>query len=405
MPWSLSFDLSGNAQGKYSMACYGVLPLSFLGTLLWKLQCIPWSLITLLWKLQCMSWSLSLELPGPIVIKTIVHAMEYFPWASWGRCYKTAVHVMESFPWASSERFYENCSACHGVFPLNFLRTLLWKLQCMLWSLPLSFLGTLLWKLQCMSWSISLELPGNIVMKTTVYSLESFPWASRERSYEKCTACHGVFPLSFLGTLLWKLQCMSWNLSLELPGNIVMKTAVHVIESFPWAFWEHCDENCSVCHWVFPLSFLETVFWKLQCMSWSLSLELPGNIVMKTAVHVIESFPWASWEHFYENCSACHRVFSMIFLGTLLWKLQCMQCREWRFTLDLPGNLLWDLQCLWWSVSLEFPGNIVMTTAVHIMESFLWTFWKHCYENCSACQWDLPLSFLGTLLWKLQCML
>ena len=149
--------------------------------------------------------------------------------------------------------------------------------------------------------------------------MESYLWGSWEH-YENYSACHGVYPLSFLGTLLSKLLCMPWSISLELPGNAVMKTAVHVMESFPWASSERCYENCSECHGVFPLNFLGTL-WKLQCMPWSLSLELPRNVVMKTAVHVMEYFPWASWERCYENCSACHIVFPLSFPGRLLWKL------------------------------------------------------------------------------------
>ena len=276
-----------------------------------------------------MPWSPLLELPGNIVMKTAMLVIESFPWASWEHCYencsachgvfrfelpgnivmKTAVHVMEALPWASWEHRYENCSAFHRVFSMIFLRTLLWNLQCM----------------PCREWSISLGLPGNVVMKSAVHAMESFRWVSWEQCYENCSACHGVFPLSFLGALLWKLQCMSWSLSL-------------------WTSWEHCHENYSACHGVLPF-------------------DTPRNIVMKTAVHVMESSPWASSKYCYENCSACHRVFPLSFLGTLLWKLQCM---------------LWSLS--------------------------LWTSWEHCYENCSARHGVFPLSFLGTLLWKLQCM-
>ena len=502
-------------------AWHGVFPLNFLGTLLWKLQCMslslslelpgnivmktavhdmesfPWTswehcyencsashwlfplsfLGTLLWKLQCMTWSLTLELPWNIVMKTLVHVIESFSLSFLG----TEVHVMESFTWSSWEHCYENCSACHGVFPLSFWEHCYENCSACHGIFPLSFLGTLLWKLQCMTWillfelsenivmktsvhvgNLSFEFPGNIVMKAAVHAMESFLWTFWEHCYENWSACHGV--LSFLGTLLWKLRCMSWNLSLELPGNImktavhvmesfpwasgniVMKTAVYVMESFLWASWEQCYENCCACHGVFPLSFLGTLLWKLQCMPWSLSLELSGNIVMKTAVHVLESLPWASWEHCYENCSAFHRVFSMIFLGTLFWKQQCMPCREWRISLWLFGNvvmksavhameslpwafwehcyencsachgvfpmsflgtLLWKLQCMPWSLSLELPGNAVMKTAVHAMqgmEYFPLASWERCYEICSACHGVFPMSFLGTVLWKLQCM-
>ena len=225
---------------------------------------------------------------------------------------------------------------------------------------PLSFLGTLSWKQQCMSWNLSL-------------------WTSWEHGYENCSACHGV-------------------LTFEPPGNIVMKTSVHIMVSFPWASWKRCHENCSACHGVFPLSFLGTLLWKLQCMSWSLSL-------------------WASWEHYYENCNACHGVspfelpgnivmktavhvmesFPLNFLGTLLWKLQCM---SWSISLSVLGTLLRKLQCITWSLSLELSGNIVMKTAVHVNESFPWASCEHCYKNCRAWHWVFPLSFLGTLLWK-----
>ena len=462
----------------------GTTPLSLLGTVLWKLQCMPWSLSlelpgnivlkTAVHARESFPWGswehcyencsachgvCPFELPGNIVMKTAVHARESFPWGSWEHCYencsachgvfpfeypgnfvmKTAVYPMESYPlnllgtllwklqcmswslslWTSWEHCYENCSSCHGVFPFELPGNIVFKtavhiMESFPWAswehcyenysawhgvFPLNFLRTLLWKLQCMSWSLSLELPGNVVMKTAVHVIESFPRASWEH-YENCSACHGVFPFSFLGTLLWKLRCMPWRLSLELPGNIVMKTAVHIMESFPWASWEHCYENYSAWHGVFPFNFLRTLLWKLQCMSWSLSLELPGNVVMKTAVHVIESFPWGSWEH-YENCSACHGVFPLSFLGTLIRKMRCM---PWRLSLELPGNVVMKTAV---HVIESFPWaswEHCYETAVHAMESFPWASWEHCYENCSACHGVFPLSFLRTMLWKLQCL-
>ena len=354
-------------------ACHGVFPLSFLGTLLWKLR--------------CMSLSLSLELPGNVVMKTAVHVIESFPWASWEHC-------------------YENCSACHGVFPL-------------------SFLGTLLWKLQCIPWSLALELPENDVMKTAVLAIEFFPWSSWECCYENCSACNagiGVFPLIFLGTLLWDLQCLPWSLSLEFPGSSVMKTAVNVMESFPWASWDDCYENCSACYRVFPLSFMGTLLWKLQCMPWSLSLWTTSEHCYKTAVHATGSFPWVSLEHCHENNSACHGIFPFEFPGNMDMKTAVHAMES--YPLNLLGTLLWKLQCISWCLSLERPGNVVMKTLVHAMESFPWASWEHCYENCSACHEvfpfelpgniimktavpvmeSFPLNFLGTLLWKLQCM-